>query len=269
MKNLILFLGLVTSLSMLCSCNGDEDIIDPIDIIAPRTDNFSLPSKYVFDNYSYPIKVYLPASYKTNKNLPIIYILDGAMNFDKVKSKANNVAIIVGIGDFAFKEEMTRRFADFMPGTKCMGAQGKHLDFYNFITRELVPQIDINYDNDHDSRSLIGHSAAGIFTFLSVFLEDPKNVLFHNFIAIDPNLACDPDYFSGTLHDNNFSEGEKPFKFYLTVTSGTYAQGQIAEEIQAKAYTWLSFRYEKFTNEDHMSVVDPSLESGLSFIFEP
>lgn len=271
MKHLIF--GCMAIILVITACSSDNSDVDaPIPQKEfPRTEIMSITSNNVFDNYSYPIKIYLPASYETNKNLPIIYILDGELNLEKVKNNLNSSieAILVGIGDFAAKEEWTRRFADFMPGTICQGAQGKHLDFYNFITRELVPNIDINYDNDHNSRSLIGHSAAGIFTLVSMFLEDPENVLFHNFIASDPQL-CDPDYFAEMLHDYDFSEGAKKFKFYLALSGegNVTAVRQFAESIQAKEYTWLTFKYREFLNESHLGVVDPSFKLGLNFIFQ-
>lgn len=276
MKHLVknLIFGCMAIILVITACSSDNSDVDaPIPQKEfPRTEIMSITSNNVFDNYSYPIKIYLPASYETNKNLPIIYILDGESLLEKVKNNLNSSieAIVVGIGDFAAKEEWTRRFADYMPGTICTGAQGKHLDFYNFITRELVPNIDINYDNDHNSRSLIGHSAAGIFTFVSVFLEDPENVLFHNFIASDPGLGCDPDYFAEMLHDYDFSEGAKKFKFYLALSGegNVTAVRQFAESIQAKEYTWLTFKYEEFLNESHLGVVDPSFKLGLNFIFQ-
>ena len=260
---------------VITACSSDNSDVDaPIpQKELPRTEIMSITSNNVFDNYSYPIKIYLPASYETNKNLPIIYILDGELLLEKVKNNLGSnieaVAIVVGIGDFAAKEEWTRRFADFMPGTKCQGAQGKLLDFYNFISKELVPSIDKNYDNDHNSRSLIGHSAAGIFTLVSMFLEDSENVLFHNFIASDP-LLCDPDFFAEMLHDYDFSEGAKKFKLYLALSGegNIGAVRQFAESIQAKEYTWLNFKYEEFLNENHLGIVDPSFKSGLKIIFE-
>ncbi|RLD26172.1 MAG: hypothetical protein DRI75_12205 [Bacteroidetes bacterium] len=258
-----------------CSDNSGDDTPPPpgpTSIVYPRTETMPITSNFVFDNYTYPVKIFLPETYATNKNLPIIYILDGTLNFEKVKNNLdpNIEAIIVGIGDFAANEEWQRRFADFMPGTNCQGAQGKHLDFYNFITKELVPNIDVKYDNDHNSRSFMGHSAAGIFTLVSMFLENPENVMFHNFIASDPLLGCDPDYFAEMLHDYDFSEGAKKFKLYLALSGEGDREGirQFTENVNLKGYTWLTFKYEEFLIKDHMSVVDPSFKSGLKFIFD-
>lgn len=275
MKNLVLILSLITSLFMLNGCEDPEcedgDCGGPIEIVYPRTETSAIRSNFVYDNYTYPLKIYLPASYKTNKNLPIIFVLDGALNFEKAKNNlgSNTEVIVVGIGDFASKEQWQRRFVDLMPGTKCNGENGKHLDFYNFITKELVPQIDRNYDYDHNARSFMGHSAAGVFALVSMFLEDPENVLFHNFIASDPKLGCDPDYFLEMLHNDNLSEGAKKFKFYLALSGegSTVTVKQFAEDLKAKEYTWLTFKYEEFLDKDHMGIVDPSFRSGLEFIF--
>jgi predicted alpha/beta superfamily hydrolase len=279
MKNLvkILIYGSMAFIFVITSCSDSEDsvIINPpveVEGFYPRTELLSIKSNSVFDNYTYPIKIYLPASYKTNKNLPIIYILDGTLNLEKVKNNlgSNNEAIIVGIGDFASKAEWQRRWADYIPGNNCSGAQGKHLDFYKFITKELVPRIDFNYYNDHNSRSLMGHSSAGLFTLVSMFLEDSENVMFYNFIASDPELGCDQDYFVEMLHDYDFSDGAKKFKLYmaLSITGTIGAVRKFAEDIQEQEYTWLTFKYEEFLNVDHMGVVDPSFKSGLKFIFD-
>ncbi len=279
MKNLVknLIYGSMAFILVITACSDDSgtEPIDPGNNTTtkeyPTTDEMSIIANQVFDNYTYPIKIYLPATYGTNKNLPIIYILDGALNFKYVIDNlgSNSEVIVVGIGDFAAKEEWQRRFADLMPGTKCQG-QGKHLDFYNFITKNLVPRIDYDYDNDHNSRTFVGHSASGIFMLVSMFLEDSENVVFHNFIASDPNLGCDPDYFAEMLHDNDFSEGAKKFKLYLALSSGGSMTEvrQFSKNIQEKEYTWLTFKYEEFLNSDHMGVVEPSFKSGLKFIFD-
>ena len=272
MKNLILILSVVTSLSMLFGCNK-EPLPPPPPPEYPKRILNSISSKFVFDNYNYPVQIYLPESYKTNKNLPIIYVLDGGINFEKVISIINNQdftinTIVVAVGDFVTKEEWQRRWIDLRPESHC-NPNGKHLDFYNFITQELVPYIDLNYKNDHDSRSLMGHSSAGLFTLVSMFLEDSENVVFQNFIASDPELGCDPIYFAEMLHDYDFSEGAKKFKFYLALSGwGTIdAVRQFAADIEEKEYAWLTFKYEEFLDESHMGVVEPSFESGLKFLF--
>jgi len=232
----------------------------------------SLKSNIVFDEYNYPVQIYLPKIYNTNKNLPIIYLLDGKFNFDRVTNlvKSTNIdAIVVGVGDFVAKKKWKRRWVDLLPESGCHETGGRNLDFYAFITKELVPFIDSKYDNDHTSRSLIGHSSAGLFTFISMFLEDPNNVIFHNFIASDPELGCDRLYFHKMLQkDYDFSSLDKKFNLYLALSSDgdIDAVRHFSEVIKAKEYSWLTFKYEEFLSETHFGIIVPSFSSGLLFI---
>lgn len=253
----------------------DKDRIGDVcdnDFVEGTRNYTSIASNFVYDNYNYPVQIFLPKGYETNKNLPIIYILDGTLNFETVVSLlgSNRDAIVVGVGDMASNGDWRRRWEDLMPGVKCHNTIGKHLDFYKFITQELVPYIDDNYENDHTSRSLIGHSSAGLFSLVAMFLEDSKDMLFLNFIASDPELGCDPDYFSEMLDTSNLSMGAKKFKLYLALSNdGNIVEvRKFADNIQVKEFAWLSFRYEEFLNDNHMGIVNPSFKLGLKFIFE-
>lgn len=258
--------------------NEDQSDIDN-DGIGDECDDYngpiistSIQSNFVFDNYNYPIDIYLPESYNTNKTLPIIYVLDGKLNSKTVANILKDInadAIVVGVGDFAAYNKWTRRWIDLLPGTKCHGTGGNHLDFYKFITKELIPYIDSQYDNDHSSRSFMGHSSAGIFTLVSMFLEDTDNIVFQNFVASDPELGCDLNYFIEMLHDNTISDGAKKIKLYLALSGegDITAVDNFATIIQESNYTWLDFRYQKYMDKGHMSVIDPSFSSSLKFIF--
>lgn len=275
MKNIVLLLIVITSLGILFGCSDPPP--GPITTTAPdypkRILN-SITSDFVFDNYTYPVKIYLPESYPTNKNLPIIYVLDGALNYDNVLHNIgfDTEAIVVGFGDFASKEKWQRRWIDLRPAeSKCTGNnEGTHLDFYKFITKELIPYIDDLYDNDHNSRTLIGHSSAGLFTLVSMFLDNPKIMVFHNFIGSDPELGCDPAYFAEMLNNNDFATGSSKVKLYIAVSGhgDVIAVNKYAEDMQAKNYARLTFKYEEFLDEGHMSVLEPSFISGLKFILE-
>jgi len=279
MKDLvkILMFGCIAFILVITACtdNDPEDqiITDPPEEVYPITIKTSMTSNYALDKLNYPITIFLPKAFETNRNIPIIYILDGKMNMQKAKDNvgSNTEAIFVGIGDLASKEEWNRRWIDFSPtGTTCGNGQGKHLNFYNFITKQLIPNIEKNYGINPSSRTLIGHSAAGIFTLVSLFLEDPKNVMFHNFIASDPILGCDSEYFIKLLDDNDFSNVDKKFKLYLAISieGSVEVVKQFSEKVKEKEFSWLTFKYEEFFNEYHMSVVDPSFKSGLKFVFD-
>jgi predicted alpha/beta superfamily hydrolase len=284
MKNLVLILISLISLTLLGGCEDvttdlipdpepdpEPDTELPVSEY-PKTESTSIKSDFVYDNYIYPVKIYLPKSYETNINLPVIYVLDGKLSFDLVINEIQNStdAIVVAFGDFAYEEQWLRRWEDLMPeGINCHNVNGKYQDFYDFITKELIPYIDNKYNNNNTSRTLFGHSSAGLFTLVSMFMEDTQNVTFNNFIAGDPELACNPAYFYEMLKDNDFPVVAKKFKFYLALSGDgdIDAVRQFSDAIKAKEYPWLTFKYEEFINESHLGVTDDLFRSALRFVF--
>ena len=278
MRNLVLILTKLFFLTVSSGCesgNTTDSEIDPEPPVSeyPKTESTSIKSNSVYDNYTYPVEIYLPKSYETNNNLPIIYVLDGKMTFELVISAIPNStdAIVVAFGNLALKKQWARRWEDLMPEEiDCHNVTGKHQDFYDFITKELIPYIDNTYNNDNTSRTLLGHSSAGLFTLVTMFAEDTENVTFKNFIAGDPELACNPTYFDGMLNDNDFPAVDEKFKFYLALSGDgdTDAVRQFSDDIIAKEYPWLTYKYEEFLNESHLGVRDELFASALKFVFE-
>ena len=275
MKNLILILTSLIALTLLGGCEDDTTEPDPVIPVPeyPKTESTTIKSNFVYDNYTYPVQIYLPKSYETNSNLPVIYVLDGKMNLDLVISAIPNStdAIVVAFGDLAYKGLWPRRWEDLMPeDINCHNVNGKHQDFYDFITKELIPYIDNEYMNDNTSRTLLGHSSAGLFALVSMFAEDTQNVTFNNFIAGDPELACNLTYFDEMLNDSDFPVVAEKFKFYLALSGDgdTNAVRQFTDSIKAKEYPWLTFKYEEYLSESHLGVRDELFESSLRFVFE-
>lgn len=269
---------ILTIVNTSCSDSNDDMGVEtackpcePCDPCIQAVD-YEIRSDYAFDNYTYPVKVVFPPEFSSNKNLPVIYVLDGTLNLAKVRNNlgSNKKVIVVGIGDFAYKQEWARRWIDLKPtGSICYGGKGKHLDFYDFITKQVIPFVEEENGIVPSSRTLIGHSSAGLFALVSLFMENSEDVMFDYFVASDPELGCDLNFFTELLDNNDFSEGTQNFKLYLALSnSGSIdAVRQFSEALQIKEYSWLNYRYEEFLNQDHMSIVDPSFKSGLNFIF--
>ena len=276
MKYLVLILTSLISLTLLGRCEGVTTDPDPNPGLTvpeyPKTESTTIKSNFVYDNYTYPVKIYLPKSYETNNKLPVIYVLDGKYNLNLVVRKipSSTEAIVVAFGDFAYKDQWQRRWEDLMPeDINCHGVNGKFQDFYNFITKELIPYIDGKYINDNSSRTLLGHSSAGLFTLVSMFVEDTQNITFKNFIGGDPELACNSFYFDKMLNANDFPILAEKFKFYLALSGDgdTDAVRRFSDAIKAKEFPWLTFKYEEFLNESHLGVRDDLFESAFKFVF--
>ena len=280
MNNLvrIIVFGCLAFIIVFTACTSDDPegsiIVEPPELEYPKTINTSIKSSYAFDSYNYPITISYPEAMNTNKNLPVIYVLDGYLNLQNAQRTigSNNSAIIVGIGDMASKQMWQRRWVDLHPtGSKCSGGKGKHLDFYNFITKQIFPLVEVSKGVNPTSRTLIGHSSAAVFTLASMFMQDAENVMFNNFISSDPELGCDAEYFMNLLDNHNFSNANVKFNFYLALSmenGNLEAVRQFSEHLREKELSWLTYKYEEFLDQDHMGVVEPSFRSGFNFVFE-
>lgn len=165
------------------------------------------------------IYVRLPSDYHENevKKYHAAYLLDGNWYFDERGTRIENGGvsgiidrlvqegampdiILVGIGNFNENGTSTRGL-DFH--------SDKTINFYQFITDELIPCIDDRFNTDRShltGRTLIGHSSAAYFTMYAFFQYDSisRNV-FHNFIV----LSGDFNKPFINLYDEEFSFFER------------------------------------------------------------
>lgn len=139
------------------------------------------------------LNIYLPPDFSKDKNLPVIYLLDGSLHEDFVHITglvqffnlmfSMPPTIIVGIEnvdrkrDFTFPTQQTAQKEKF-PTT------GGSEKFIGFLADELIPFITKNYSENTDI-TLIGQSLGGLLA-TEVLLKRP--VLFKNYFIISPSL---------------------------------------------------------------------------------
>lgn len=177
MKNL-----LTVTLLVLCIAFANAQSNDSI-LIGNRVTIFS---KVLNENRR--IWIYNPSltsnDNTSNKKYPVIYLLDGDAHFLSTvgivqqlsQANGNGVLpemIIVGI-------ENTNRLRDLTPNPEL----GKEHPFISFLSNELIPFIDKNY-NTAPYKVLIGHSLGGL-TAIDLLTNKPE--LFNAYIAIDPSM---------------------------------------------------------------------------------
>ncbi|MES1196621.1 MAG: alpha/beta hydrolase-fold protein, partial [Steroidobacter sp.] len=175
------------SLSIVAGCNGGGNSTSgsssSITIAAPSvtygsTSTSSIASTQVGTTYN--LFIYLPPGYTTDtsRSYPVIYGLDGDYRFSAMAGYIDHdqiKAILIGIG------RADRRSIDYgLPGADA---------YYNFLTLELIPFIESQFRVETNSRTVTGHSFAGLFVGLALF-KDRLNAThyFKNFIAQDPTF---------------------------------------------------------------------------------
>ncbi|MEL0652349.1 alpha/beta hydrolase-fold protein [Algibacter sp. TI.3.09] len=231
--------------------------------------------------------VYLPENYSNpdfkNQKYPIIYLLDGEKYFHvlsgMVKNQSNGYyplipeCIVVAIKN-------TNRSRDLTPtAVSSLSYQNGGADkFEAFISKELIPEINKNY-NTLDYKILVGHSFGGLFA-INTLLNESRD--FNAYIAIDPSLWWDnevlvkkleriiktTDFKSSTLflaNANSIGSQKEPSKQH---DAHFIAKKNMLKLIEATSPKSLNFDTKYYKDEDHGSVVLPSLIDGLRSVFK-
>jgi uncharacterized protein len=200
-KNLFAIL-VITALFFSCKPKGqDEDKSDG--------NKFSLYSKAVKDTFK--IDMQLPEEYSKNptKRYPVAVILDGNFYFPMLAAAVKQYEeagllppiILVGIGYHSLKEMDSLRNRDELYPTPLKSdetsSSGGGLNFYNFITKELIPNIDSNYRTKKDDKTLLGHSFGGYFSLFALLQQIQNHQpVFKNFVAASPSMWYHENYLS-------------------------------------------------------------------------
>lgn len=246
------------------SNNTDTDDTRPAPVDA--TVDASILSQNIGETY--PLRIFIPKEYEDNKNLPVVYLLDGLTVYmgrtfyEDLVTYVKSIglkAILVAVGDKTGAD----RARDFFPAG-CGGGDGTNFDnFYKFLTEEVIPYIDERYESDHALRTLIGFSHAGKFTNFALFRENPDSIIFHGFISVDPS-GCDTSIYEASLNEMNFPE-DTNLKIHLS-------QAELDAEtlynlLVERDFPFLEIDFKNYPNETHDSVVGPSIREGLLFIY--
>jgi predicted alpha/beta superfamily hydrolase len=256
---------------LLPSCDDDGVLIEdpPPPPPAPRDQVIEIIINSDHVGETYPVHILIPGEYEENKNLPVVYLLDGLLefdgetNFEDVTFSMSAIglnAILVGVGD----NTGAARSRDFLAGGCSGGSDDGFNNFYNFITTELVPYIDERYESDHNARTLIGYSHGGNFSYNAFFRGNPEDIIFHNFISGDPS-SCQMGVYEAHVDNMNFP-ADTNLKLYIS--EAEFSVEELYDLLVAKDFPWLEIQLDEFPNETHYSAFQPTIRKGLSFIYD-
>jgi len=220
------------------------------------------------------LQISLPASYANDQtNYPVLYVLDGGLNFKFTADIARYLAayslvpdlIIVGITS-------SDRNKDFIPAlvnqkSNSHERSGNADSFLKFLESEVVPFVDKNY-RTLNYRVLAGHSLAGLFVIHSLI---EKSDLLNGYIASSPSIYWNNnEYFSKI---NQFYKSQKKLNKSLFVTLANESEDkpefytQLRNAFEKEKPEGLNTEIKFYMDKNHFtSVVEATLD-GLIMIF--
>ncbi len=240
---------------------------------AQNTDKFKIRSDIL--NEERTIEIYLPVNYanSTQKNYPVLYILDGDYEFKTTCKIVSSLAedkktpemIIAGIYN------AKNRVRDFTPfSDQKWPDSGGGDKFLDFLTSELIPHVEKTYRTTKE-RLLFGHSFAGLF---SAYAMAKVPGLFSCNIISSGYLNFGKDAVFQVAEDS-FAERTKWDNFvYVTIGGRDRRKDFIkaAEKftglLKNSAPAGLKWKYKLYKGENHESMPPISLMDGLIEYFK-
>lgn len=212
---------------------------------------------------------HLPEGYdKSNKEYPVIFMMNGqdiptfahaAATLDYLSNDRIPDIILIGISNTGAAQTSIACPDD---SGKIKGAD----NFYNFLEKELLPEIKKNY-RTNDYKILMGQSNMGIFV-LHTFVNNPD--LFNAYIVSSPMLKWCPDYYlskTKELFTTNKTLKKKLYVSYgnldyVEVLSHIDAFEEILKKQSSKEFEW---KLDLIENCGHVPQV--TLNNALLFFF--
>ncbi|NHJ31753.1 MAG: alpha/beta hydrolase [Asgard group archaeon] len=244
----------------------------------------------VDDNYQ--IYVALPSNYNPSdsKRYPVIYLLDGDWYFDGSHWRIGKGGVKGIISRYAETGEMpeailvaigypsrNNRERDFLyPADPWFSLpSGGGMKFYSFIKDELIPKVDAEYKtNITYGRTIIGHSHGAYFSLFSLIKSELNDTsLFKNFLLVSTTVFYYNEYLlnqesslfektNGTLAVNiRISVGENELSILV------HSFERLKSRLLDRNYTGMNFDYQLYKDKHHRSVVEPSFNDGLKWLF--
>ena len=220
------------------------------------------------------LNIYLPNGYNeaTDKEFPVIYLLDGTINEDFLHvvgliqfgsfSWINFVpeSIVVGIANVDRKKDFTFPSSDERD-IKEFPTTGHSKPFIQFLKEEVIHTIDSKYRTT-DSKTLVGQSLGGLLATEILFTE---TALFNKYVIVSPSMWWD----KGSLFDKQPANFENNPSIFIAVgregpnmeSNAMKLYVSILQQIRDETKVGFSFMEDK----DHGDALHLGLYTALEF----
>ncbi|SRX55696.1 hypothetical protein [Aequorivita sp. CIP111184] len=250
---------LLLAFGIVSFTSNEEVLIHPNETIASsKIETFTFSS----NGTSYNGKIFLPAAFEKNKNLPVIYLIDFSdqhfkLATDEFEKVIDGVNQIQGLDALVVSLENIPDF-DAEPETF-----QKHYEIYKNMAR----YVDSKY-TENASRTLIGRGSEAGIILMALFVENSETSVFDNFIVTDPS----PKYASAIIdliEDDSIPKNKKNKKLHysFSISNDRAKCTKLINLIKDANYGWLQVQSIEYTNIDYENTYPIAYTAGIKYIF--
>ncbi|MBD3616330.1 MAG: hypothetical protein HUJ22_07135 [Gracilimonas sp.] len=224
-----------------------------------RIETFTFPSNGKMEKG----KIYLPAAYDTNKDLPAIFLIDYTeqhfkIAMDEFEKVIDGVRQIEGFDAVVVSLESIPD-VDAEPDT-----YQEHYELF----KDMAAYVGETY-TAHTSRTFIGKGSESGIVLVALFLEDEEPSVFDNFIATDPSgpyARALINLIENQTHSK--SRSNKKLHFSFSTSNNRALCTKLINTIDNAQYPWLQFESVKYTDSNYENTYPVSFAAGIKFVFD-
>jgi hypothetical protein len=259
-KKIVLLLGAILLIFGLISCSRKgSDRSEPVEVSSsPMIEIFTFSS----NGTEYSGKIYLPAYYRAQDDLPAIYLIDFTdQHFESVTDEFEKV--IDGVEQIEGLEALVVSLENI----PSIDAKPFKFQEYYEIYKAMAAYVDEHYTGN-PTRTFMGRGSEAGVVLQALFLEGSENLEFTYFIATDP-----PKSFiwtvMDTIKDSDFSKNKmgKKLHFSFSTSNDGAACNRLIDLIEQSKFEWLDFESIEYTETDYVHTYPNSFAAGLAFVF--
>jgi predicted alpha/beta superfamily hydrolase len=259
MKFLIGFIILILGIVSFSSDGDGNVIIDPIETTtSSKIETFT----YLSNGTTTKGKIFLPASYETNKNLPAIYLIDFTeQNFKLATDEFEKV--VGGVRQIQGFDALVVTLEEHLD----IDAKPQAFQEYYDVFKNMTSYVDGKYTNN-TSRTFIGRGSESGIVLMTLFLENSETSVFDNFIVTDPSPSFTSTVIN-MLENEDFPKNKLSKKLHFSFsTSNDYEKcTKLINMINEAQYPWLKFESLEYANSNYENTYPASFAAGIKYIF--
>ncbi|SDG69712.1 hypothetical protein [Winogradskyella thalassocola] len=207
-------------------------------------------------------KIYLPASYPSNKNLPVIYLIDFAEQHFKLATDEFEKVI-----DAVNQVEGFEALVVSLENIPNFNAEPETFKEHYEIFKNMASYVDTKFTKN-TSKTLIGRGSESGIVLMTLFIENEDTSVFNNFIATDPS----PKYTSALMdliEKDGVPKKESNKKLHLSfsTTNDQVQCTKLINLIKDANYHWLDFESIEYTESDYENAYPMAYANGIKYVF--
>lgn len=233
-----------------------------IDLIEPATSSRIETFTFSSNGTISKGKIFLPAVYESNKNLPAIFLIDYTEQHFKLATDEFE-KVIDGVQQIEGFDALVVSLENIPD----IDAEPETFQEYYELFRNMTSYVDGKYTNN-SSRTFIGKGSESGIVLMTLFLENHETSVFDNFIATDPS-GLYASAIIKMIENNDFPQNKSNKKLHFSFsTSNDRAKcTKLINLINEAEYQWLQFESIEYTNSNYENTYPISFAAGIKYIF--